>query len=91
MPGAPRTWEAATGPERTVKGGEGQRGGAGPAVLGEEMRLPEKRLSSDEQSPEGSLGQACGACSHDSSPAPPSVCSWGQDTTGTAPLSTFIN
>lgn len=45
-------------------------GGAGPSVLGEEMRLPEKRLSSDEGSPEGSLGQACGACSPDSSACP---------------------
>lgn len=52
-------------------------GGAGPAILGEEMRLPEKRLSSDERSPEGSLGQACGACSHDSS-ACPGTNIWGR-------------
>lgn len=32
-------------------------GGAGPAVLGEEMRLPDKRLSSDEGSPEGPLAR----------------------------------
>lgn len=40
-----------------MEGGDG-RGWGRPAVLGEEMRLPEERLSADEGPPEGSLGQA---------------------------------